>query len=546
MTLLGFRLEGRKEKDPRAPENPEPLLPMKLSVRSGPALLLLAGGTLAFRLPHLDNRPMHGDEAVHAFKFRELWEEGSYRYDPYEFHGPTLYYATLPAVWLSGVRRFAETNEGHYRLVTVGFGAATVLIMTLFRDGLGGPAALGAAALLALSPAFVFYSRYYIQETLLAFFTLAFLATGWRYVQARRPGWLLAAGLAAGLMLATKETALLAFAAAALAGAFNRRLAGGSTGFSLPPGLAIGAAAVALFTASLFLSGFFRNPSGLEDYLRAYGSWLQRAGETDLHRHPWHYYLGILVYTHRMRGPVWSEGFILGLALIGGMAAFIRRAQEGTGAHSGLQRFLGLYTVALTVLYSLIPYKTPWCLLNFLEGMLLLAGVGAVTLVRLAPARWGQGLVGLLLLVGGSHLGWLAYQTSFVYPTDGRNPYAYAQPVPDIVELGRRVEDLAGVSPQGPALVIKVLSADEYYWPLPWYLRRFPQVGYWTEVPPDPSAPVVIASPQFGPELERRLGTTHQRTGYYGLRPTVVFEVWVHKELWQAFLESRSRAQPAG
>jgi uncharacterized protein (TIGR03663 family) len=510
-------------------------------------LLLVAGGALAFRLPCLDNRPMHGDEAVHAFKFRELWEEGSYRYDPREFHGPTLYYATLPAIWLSGVRHFEETNEGHYRIVTVGFGAALVLLLALFWDGLGGPAVLCAGTLLALSPAFVFYSRYYIQETLLAFFTLALLGLGWRSLQSRHPGWLLAAGTAAGLMLATKETALLSFGAAAIAGFFSRSWRG-PLGQRKPGDLVpvAGAVVAALFTASLFLSGFFRNPAGLGDSLRAYGPWLQRAGETDLHRHPWHYYLGMLAYTHRMRGPVWSEGFILGLALAGGMAACGQRALQVTGAHPGLLRFLGLYTVALTTFYSLIPYKTPWCLLNFLEGMVLLAGVGAWALVRLAPGRGVQGVVGLLLLGGGAHLAWLSYQTSFVYPTDGRNPYAYAQPVPDVVELGQRVKALASVSPQGPALVVKVFSADEYYWPLPWYLRGFPKVGYWTEVPADPAAPVVIASPQFGPQLERRLGATHQRTGYYGLRPTVVFEVWVHKALWQAFLESRSRIRPAG
>lgn len=516
-------------------------------------ILLLAVGALAFRLPALDNRPMHGDEAVHAFKFRQLWEEGFYRYDPQEFHGPTLYYATLPAVWLSGARQFAATDERHYRAVTAVFGAAMVLLLVLLQDGLGRPAALCAGALLAISPAFVFYSRYYIQETLLAFFTLALVAAGWRYAQSHRPGWLWAAGLATGLMIATKETACLSVGTAAMAAALARigtRKAGASLPHPCPlpptgpgsawnPRLVAGAAVVALVTASLFLSGFFRNPAGLWDYLRAYGPWLQRAGETDLHRHSWHYYLGLLGYTHRMRGPVWSEGYVLGLALVGLGAGFTRLGQRGLGIHPRLVRFLGLYTVVLTLAYSLIPYKTPWCLLNFLEGMILLAGVGAAVLIHWVPGRLLKGLMGLLLLLGGSHLGWLSYQTSFIYPTDGRNPYAYAQPVPDIVDLGQRVKELAEVSPQGQALVVNVFSVDPYYWPLPWYLRGFPNVGYWTEVPPNPAAPVVIASPQFGAKLEDRLGSTHQRTGYYGLRPTVVFEVWVQKRLWQTFIESR-------
>ena len=43
---------------------------------------------------------MHADEAVHADKFGTLLEEGHYAYDSSEYHGPTLYYLTLPSAWL--------------------------------------------------------------------------------------------------------------------------------------------------------------------------------------------------------------------------------------------------------------------------------------------------------------------------------------------------------------------------------------------------------------------------------------------------------------
>ena len=36
---------------------------------------------LALRLPRLHQRPMHGDEAVHADKFGELLEDGVYTYE---------------------------------------------------------------------------------------------------------------------------------------------------------------------------------------------------------------------------------------------------------------------------------------------------------------------------------------------------------------------------------------------------------------------------------------------------------------------------------
>ena len=93
------------------------------------AMVALTVGAFAFRLPVLGNRPFHGDEAVHAFKFQELWERGVYRYDHNEFHGPTLYYAALPSVWLQGRRSFAACRESDFRLPIILFGAAMVLAL---------------------------------------------------------------------------------------------------------------------------------------------------------------------------------------------------------------------------------------------------------------------------------------------------------------------------------------------------------------------------------------------------------------------------------
>ena len=87
------------------------------------ALFTVCGVGLALRLPGLNVRPMHVDEAVHACKFDTLWTSGKYAYDPAEYHGPTLYYFTWPAVWLSGAVDFVDTDARTFRLVPVVFGA---------------------------------------------------------------------------------------------------------------------------------------------------------------------------------------------------------------------------------------------------------------------------------------------------------------------------------------------------------------------------------------------------------------------------------------
>ncbi|MCP5063999.1 MAG: hypothetical protein GY936_16275, partial [Ignavibacteriae bacterium] len=72
---------------------------------------------LFLRTFQLDNRPLHTDEAVHAVKFGELLEEGSYIYDPIEYHGPTLNYFTLVSTSLFREETLKDINEITIRLV---------------------------------------------------------------------------------------------------------------------------------------------------------------------------------------------------------------------------------------------------------------------------------------------------------------------------------------------------------------------------------------------------------------------------------------------
>ena len=75
------------------------------------------------------------------------------------------------------------------------------------RPVLGLGAAAAAALLAALSPALVYYSRYYIHEVPLVAASFLALVGLCRYLQRPRPAWALLAGVAAGLMLECKHTA---------------------------------------------------------------------------------------------------------------------------------------------------------------------------------------------------------------------------------------------------------------------------------------------------------------------------------------------------
>ena len=523
-------------------------------------ILAVTVAALALRLPRLDLRPMHTDEAVHAVKFGSLLEEGHYRYDPHEYHGPTLNYLTLIPAWLSSARKLPDISESTLRIVPVFFGALLVLLLLPIAGGLGRPAAVVAALLTAVSPALVFYSRYYIQEMLLVCFTFGVIISGYRYSRCKNIKWALLTGISLGLMHATKETSVIALGSLLLALLLTlmmRRRQGGSILMSLKavnPRHVIVAIAAAGVVSALFYSSFLTNAGGIADSVHTWKTYINRAAQNEWHLHPWYYYLKMLVYSRYDTGPVWSEALVVVLAVVGIGVAVTGRGVSDGNIH--LFRFIAFYTLIMTMLYSIIPYKTPWNLLGFLHGMVLLAGVGAMALLRYQTNRLPRLLIGLLLVAGGVHLTWQACRANYQYYADPANPYVYAHTSTQVVDIARRVAGLADSHPDGHNLNIEVICPGDDYWPLPWYLRSFPNVGWWSEVDEEaPAAPIIIASPKVEQALLRKLyelPAPGKRdlyvplfSSYTELRPQVELRGYVVKDLWDRFQQRRVPSVPS-
>lgn len=524
---------------------------------------------------------MHPDEANQAWKTGILRQTGQYRYDPAEHHGPTLYYLTLPVLWLAGAGDFAQTTETHYRLLSALAGLGLIGAIGLLHKALGAGPVLAAAALTALSPVMVFYSRYYIQEMLLVLFTLGVLGSLARCRQSQSLAgavfWAAVAGVLVGLMAATKETWILALGAMGAAGLLctlgncwvvqpskSPLAMPNRSGWPTWPILAVVGLCGAAVTAGVFYTSFGSHPQGILDALEAYRVYLQRGVEAGPHRHPPLFYLERLL-AYRAKGVFWTEGFILLLAVVGGGWAFWPRHRphclehpEVEPADIGLIRFLTFYTVVLTILYSAVPYKTPWCAAQFWYGWILLAGVGSWRLM-IWPSGLANRLVawllwaatGLMLLVGVGHLAWQSWQLNFnprFYADGERNPWVYAHTAPHLLRLAERMEQLAAATPEGHRMSVHVIVPDNY-WPLPWYLRRFDQerVGYWNTVAGWADLParlppphVLIVQAELADQVAPHLPAEYNSQMLFRLRPEVFLRVYVRQDLWEAFLQSVS------
>ncbi|NLN92499.1 MAG: TIGR03663 family protein [Candidatus Hydrogenedens sp.] len=512
-----------------------------------------------FRFPQLDRRPLHGDEANQAVKTGALYDRGFYEYDPFEHHGPTLYYMELPFLWLSGAGDFADSTIIPYRLLIVFGGMILIALLWFLRDLIGTKAVLWAALLMAVSHGMVYYSRYYVQEMLLICFVQAAFSFGWLYF--KKPTILRAIlfGIALGLIHATKETCILMVFSALVAMAvclwlyrrsvsqsFSEMARGFFTRSRNIEILLIILSALAV--SILFFTSFFSHARGPLDSILTYTHYLHRAegaGSSGIHDKPWYYYLTLLSYFHRQAGPRWSEGFTLFLALVASCGILFansfsreKNKPDKEKAQRWFHPFLMVYALVLLALFSAIPYKTPWNVLPAYHGLLLLAGVGAAQITTARFGRIVQALLCLVLLGGAAHMGWQSYQGNFIYDADTRNPYVYAHPSRAIYKLVDRIHHIAAVAPEGRDMHINLIQPEGDYWPLPWYLKKYSKVGWWTHLPDPLDAPLVLAPAALHDLVEEQLKDDYF-VEFQALRPSVLFHVWIRRDLWDAFMETR-------
>ncbi len=134
------------------------------------------------RFYDLGLKPFHHDEGVNGYFLTSLFRDGMYRYDPANYHGPTLYYISLVFSKVFGL------NTISVRASVAVFGVLTVVLAFFLRSFIGKFGALAAAAFLALSPGMVFISRYFIHEIFFIFLSLAFVLSILFFIRNKEAG----------------------------------------------------------------------------------------------------------------------------------------------------------------------------------------------------------------------------------------------------------------------------------------------------------------------------------------------------------------------
>jgi uncharacterized protein (TIGR03663 family) len=487
------------------------------------------------RLYALEMKPLHHDEGVNGFFLTNLLQHGRYTYDPQNYHGPTLYYITLPFVVLTGLNTFV------IRLIPALFGVGIVWLVLSLRRWVGAVAALAAAALVAVSPAFVFYSRYFIHEIPFIFFTLALVVAALRFRDTGSAFDLVLASASAALMFATKETAFISIGTLGLAWLTawtwellwgDEREERGRGGFArlafsggLPVAVAV-AATVFIFIWVAFYSSFFTNWKGIGDSFTAFDLW-HKTGMSEFHGKP--------AYTY-VKWLLQEDAPTLLLGTFGALVALFGQRRNRFAV------FFAAWGFGLMAAYSLISYKTPWLVLNFLLPLAVAGGyavqVTAVWVTRQWRGPRQRGLfwpaATVLAAVACGVSLWQTYVVNFVKYDDDSYPYVYSQTQRQFLDLVgeiNRIGERAGTKEPG----FSTASMD--YWPLPWYFRDNKRAGYEGRLAAsyDPAVTLaVIGKEDQLPQLQRVLGDSYARVGdLYPLRPGVNLVLFGRRDLVQ-------------
>jgi len=513
------------------------------------AIAILAVGAF-LRAYNLNLVPLHHDEGVNGNFLVKLVRDGVYQYDPANYHGPTLYYFSAFFPWLLKILFGPSARETYglttisIRLVPALFGVATIWLILLLRKYVGSIAALSGALLLAISPGAVYLSRYFIHETLFVFFTLGIVLAMLRCFSERNPFYLLLAAASAALMFATKETAMISVAVLLIALAmtliymrlFGRSAAPAkarkkrktSTGVGLsdfvfelggPINITLWLVlAVLVFVGLniLFYSSFFTNyPKGIYDALRTFDFWSKTGKEA--HVHP---------ITTYIKWLIKQESPLIILGSLGAIAAVFSRKRP-------VALFCSLWAFGLTAAYSLVPYKTPWLVLNFVVPLAIAAGYAIQTIYEFDRGQLRLPAVFLLAAVCVNSyqmvdLNFVNYDNDDTYYV-----YVYAHTKRDTNQLVDEINKYARRASQGNT-GITIMSPD--YWPLPWYLRNYSRVGYYGRLT-QTVEPIVIANETQRAEVEGTLGGSYRLvpsgsgTGAFALRPGVDLLLYVRGDL---------------
>lgn len=562
--------------------------------------LAITGIAVFLRFYELALKPLHHDEGVNGYFLINLFRDNIYKYDPSNYHGPTLYYISLFFTKIFGLETFSV------RASVAVFGVLLVVMTLFLKRYIGAVGSLAAALFIALSPGMVYISRYFIHEIFFVFCSFGIVLGILFFIEGRKAGVFAIAAMTVLLLVCFsaapvnlssaigEDNATLVWILRAvffsieafLVFLLMRSLLAWNEG--RPIHLLLASACAALFfatkeTAFITLGTMAIACACVWLWRKIYGK-SERANDLEPVHLTWDLFktrvresnpallwiFAALVFLY-VSALFFSSFFTYPKGILGAFEAYAIWTKTGNTDHTQngflgyvkwmtkiespilflsaigtviafikgrhvFAMFAGLWAFGLFAAYTIIPYKTPWLALSFILPMCLVAGYGINEIVAHRDTAF-KAFGGLLVAASAGILGYQSYDLNFVNYDSDKMPYVYAHTVRGFLPLIDKINYYADKSGKGKDATIQIVSPD--YWSMPWYTRDYKHANYYGRITSSSTAEMIVAKKDEQDDAVKLEYAAHYKNaGEYPLRPGVTLVLLVRNDLADADAKS--------
>jgi uncharacterized protein (TIGR03663 family) len=388
------------------------------------------------RFSSLNSRPLHLDEAVDWLFAKNIIDGNGYTYDPANYHG-TIYYYLISICFLNfGV------SEYSLRMISA-LAGVSLIILALFikfkNKKLGNYCGFIIAGFLLVSPSFLYYSRDCRQESLLILFSFLAIYFLTKIFENKNFKYLPYFSIFLALAFVTKETTMILAVAIFVICIFNfKKLK--SLNYKENHAIILLSVVIFIFIWIMFFTSLFTNMAGFPDSFKSVIGWGSHG--ISEHNKPFYYFINLIIR------------YELPLLILGILGIFYSYKTKDI-----FSKNISIWFIVIFIIYGLIPYKTPWLVINMTVPLCFLSGIAIINLYNKK-----EKLAIILFSIAIVYLSIFSIYLCYTNPWQESNKYAYVHTDKEILDITDKINlDYKYNS--------KILIVSDDYWPLPFYLR---------------------------------------------------------------------------
>ncbi len=426
----------------------------------------------------LEFRPLHSDEGVNFYFIKKTLENWIYPYSHKNYHGPAFFYLSSFFVSVLGESIAALRSSSVICSLFLVFSP-----IILFKR-LEGRTIFLMSLVLVLSPSLVFFSRYAICESFFVLLSFLISLLIINFIYTKKNYYLYLISFLGGVLISIKETFIISFFSLALASFFEvffnknkeeaifllKKLFSNLSYIFL----------VCSITTLLIFSSFFRSIKEVREGALGVFQWVFRGVSDEGHFKPFYYYIRLIYETEpflllSILGFIFLFAYLI-IEALKNKGDFLKKIKLAPGLI-----FFGSYSFFIFLVYSFIPYKTPWLSINITTPLEVFYVYFLVQFFEYKKVFFKILAIFLLTLhtfiiffntvkfnYDYSKIGVLKHIVKKTYPYQGLNPYSYVHTSSDFLNFIYEVKNYLDSKSKS-----KVLIACNYYWPSPYYLKDY-------------------------------------------------------------------------